>query len=264
MCLLQHLLWVKGKIKTNELPIRGGLSEGGGRGGIYFCLSSFFRLFINPASVSAFFLFFFSVSLPQLALVLPLSTFLLAQQAQTHSLCITNTKWVDSVMGTEGCSWSKVAYICVLIWITTPYRKGGLLCIFDFVFVLFSLSCIQCKDLRKLFLSLWFKWSYITDVKLLQERKLFLWKCLSFVDLALLRMNVFCHAYTGFVCFWEVVKCFHRSFFFFSPLKTGALLIQISKLIAVWESFASPHRLPYFWVPQVKTSAWHCSRLKAR
>lgn len=97
---LLHSPWVKDKVKTNELPIRGSLSERD----VYFCLNSLFLLFTQSA-----FLFFFSVCLPQFVPLLPPSTSLLAQQAQTHTHCITHThrEKGGSVMGTEGCNWSK-------------------------------------------------------------------------------------------------------------------------------------------------------------
>lgn len=49
--LLQHSPWVKGKVKTNELPIRESLSERD----VYFCLSSLFLLVTQSALLSSLF-----------------------------------------------------------------------------------------------------------------------------------------------------------------------------------------------------------------
>lgn len=120
--------------------------------------------------------FVFSVCLPQFVPLLPPSTPLLAQQAKTHTQCNTHSQQTDkigdSVMRTEGCDWSKVASVCVLLWITARYRNKTSLH-FNVVFLLFCTAlsffcwCTDYRALRNPFVSLWFKWSHITEVNVL-------------------------------------------------------------------------------------------------
>lgn len=97
--------------------------------------------------------FFFSVCLP----VLPPSSFLLAQQAKTHTHCIAHKKKGDSVMRTEGCNWSK-SRICLCAYLennTVQNNKTSLH--FNVVFLsflcsfIFSCWCIHYQALRNPF-----------------------------------------------------------------------------------------------------------------
>ena len=115
-----HSPRVKAEVKTNEVPIRASLCEGD----VYFCLSSLFLLFAGR-------LFSFSSSLfasHSLSRLLPPSTPLLAQQARTHTDCITHTHTHTLVHGNRGVWLVRKSHVCV-IWMPARRRITQLLCI---------------------------------------------------------------------------------------------------------------------------------------
>ncbi len=158
MGLLLHSLWVKDRVKTNELPMRESLCESSA----YFCFNSLFLLFTQSP-----FLFFFSVSPHTVCPTAAAVDFSVGTTgSNTQSLYLTHTHTNTHTDKKAARSWEqrgvtgqKVACVCVLIWITTRRRITTFLCILmlfscRFVRLYLFCRCIQCEAFRKPFVSL--------------------------------------------------------------------------------------------------------------
>lgn len=142
-------------------------------------------------------------------------------------------------MGTEGCNWSK-SRICLCVYLDNGTVQNSTTSLhFNVVFLSFLCSFIfllvhSLQSFEKPFCFFVIQMNHITEVKLLQERKPFFWLVFFYRSNYFVYECLLSSAHSLCVFLWSCL-IFERAS---SPTHTGAF-IQILKLRAVWETFAS-------------------------